>query len=114
MKKLLLITSFAFTASVSFAQTKISVDSVKAYIGKTVTVCSRVYGVKELEKVNFVNIGGAYPNSPLTVVIFAKDKNAFKSLPEYDNKNVCVTGKVEDYKGKPQIVITKPDEIVVE
>ena len=61
----------------------------------------------------FINLGKWYPKSPLRVVVFAKDRS-FKESPEvmYDNKKVCVTGKLEEYHSKPHIVVTKPDEII--
>lgn len=78
-------------------------------------VCSKVYGIKSLEKVTFVNLGAAYPNSQLTIVIFAKDYENFKESIEtiYINKQICVKGKLKEYKGKAEIIISKPDEIQV-
>lgn len=98
------------------AQIKIPVDSVPKHIGEKVTVCTTVYGVKSLDKLTFINVGAAYPKSPLTLVIFAKDLPNFKTSPEtlYSNKQICVTGKLEDYKGKAEIVITSPEEIIVQ
>ena len=63
-----------------------------------------------------MNQGAAYPNSPLTIVIFAKDIPNFKGSPEtlYGKKQICVTGTLAEYKEKPQIVITKPEEIIVQ
>ncbi|MBI2730607.1 MAG: S1/P1 nuclease, partial [Sphingobacteriales bacterium] len=43
------------------------------YIGKKVTACSRVYGIRSLDNVTFINAGERFPNSTLTIVIFAKD-----------------------------------------
>lgn len=65
------------------------------YIGKKVTICSRVYGVKVSDKVTFINLGEKYPNSRVTVVIFAKDRKNFP-LPAdemYTDKNICVQGE---------------------
>ncbi|MBI1780283.1 MAG: S1/P1 nuclease, partial [Sphingobacteriales bacterium] len=75
-------------------------DAVQ-YIGKKVTACSRVYGIKSLDNVTFINAGDKYPNSPLTIVIFAKDrKNFLPSIEElYNDKNICVKGEVVEYKG---------------
>jgi hypothetical protein len=61
LNPLMLLNSIA-----SFSESKISVDCDAAYIGKSVTVCTNVYGVKELDKVNFLNLGKSFPNSPLT------------------------------------------------
>lgn len=116
MKKVLIAIASIFISLASFAQNKVSVDSAAKHMGETVLICSKVYGTKSLDKVTFINVGAAFPNSPLTIVIFAKDIPAFKpSIEElYNHKNICVTGVVKDYNGKPEIIITKPGEIIVQ
>jgi hypothetical protein len=78
MKKLILFALITFFYITTFCQTKISIDSVSKYMGQRVSVCSKVSGVKSLEKVSFINLGTNYPNSLLTIVIFAGDKVNFK------------------------------------
>jgi DNA/RNA endonuclease YhcR with UshA esterase domain len=99
-----------------FLSIKKSTDSAANYYGKKVTICSKVYGTKALKKVTFINLGAAYPNSLLTVVIFAKDRSKFKIAPDamYNDKNICVTGIVKEYKGKPAIIVESPDQINIE
>jgi hypothetical protein len=95
---------------------EINVNDASSYIGQTVKVCTLVYGTKELNSgMTFINLGAAYPSSPLTLVIFADDKSNFKNNPSkyYEGKRVCVTGKISEYKGKTQIVIHKEDEIQI-
>ena len=109
------------TRTPSFVHEKVVVKEISAsdassYIGQTVKVCSMVYGTKELKSgMTFINLGAAYPNSPLTIVIFGDDLSNFKKNPAsyYDGKRVCITGKVTDYKGKAQIVIHREDEVLV-
>jgi len=50
------------------------------------------------------------------VVIFASSYKNFKGPLEdfYKDKNVCVKGKVEEYKGKAQIVIEQPENIILQ
>lgn len=107
---------FILVTSLSFSQIKIPVDSAAKHIGDSVTICSTVYGVKSMEKVTFINLGRAYPNSPLTLVIFAKDLINFSDTPEklYGNKSICVSGAIKEYKGKAEIIVSKPDQIKVE
>ncbi|MBI2729318.1 MAG: nucleotide-binding protein, partial [Sphingobacteriales bacterium] len=85
------------------------------YIGKKVTACSRVYGIRSLDNVTFINAGERFPNSTLTIVIFAKDrKNFLPSIEElYTDKNICVKGDVVEYKGKAEIIVTKPEDIII-
>jgi aspartyl/asparaginyl-tRNA synthetase len=100
----------------TFCQTKISIDSVSKYMGQNVVICSKVYGVKSLEKVSFINLGANYPNSLLTIVIFAGDKGNFKEPIESlcNDKNICVTGTLKEYNGKPEIIISKPENITIQ
>lgn len=47
----------------------------------------------------FINLGAAYPDSPLTPVV----RGGTKSLAsQIHNKTITVTGKLIDYKGKPK------------
>ena len=111
---LILFVSIIYTTA--YCQTKINIDSVAKHFGENVTVCSKVYGTKALEKVKFINLGAAYPNSPLTVVIFSKDISNFKEAPEtmYADKNICVTGELKEYNTKSEIIVSSPDQITIE
>ena len=110
-----LTSSFIFALGAS-SQTITPKDAVK-YIGQTVTVCGKIYGGKYLDAVKnkptFLNMGAAYPNELLTIVIWSDSRKDFSYAPEekLKNKTVCVTGKVEMYKGKPQIEADKESQI---
>src|SRR5258708_353621 len=64
----------------------------------------------------FLNLGGDYPNQKLSIVIKGKDRDKFKVSPEiaFKDKTICVTGVMSNYKGKPEIVVTDPDQIKVQ
>jgi hypothetical protein len=81
---------------------------VASYIGQSVKVCSKVYGHKDFGSMVLVNMGGAYPNSLFTVVLRGDAKGLADNL---DGKSICVSGKVVDYKGKPEIVVEDPKQI---
>lgn len=89
-------------------------------MGDSVKVCGKVYGIKYLEQAKnsptLINIGGAYPNQLLTVVIWGDVRKEFEKTPEelFTDKNVCVVGKIEIFKGKEQVVIGKKDQISVQ
>jgi len=49
-------------------------------------------------------------------VIFGKDREKFGGTPPeklFDGKFVRVRGKVEEYRGKPQIVVEDPAQIEI-
>lgn len=108
---------FSFAA---LCQTQVSLDSVSRHVGEKVTVCGRVFGTRFLSQSasqpTFLNMGAAFPDNPLTVVIFGDDRKNFSKPPEelYAGKSICVTGIVKQYKGKAEIIIDKQEEITVE
>lgn len=109
-----------FVCSNLSAQKKYTADEAGKHIGDSATVCGKVYGGKFLETSKgtptLINMGAAFPKSPFTVVMFADARKLFKEAPElfYNGKNVCVTGVIKEYKDKPQIIVDKPEQIVVE
>ena len=96
---------------VSFSQINIKLEDVGKHVGDTVKVCGKVYGVRYLETTKnqptFLNVGASFPKQVLTVVIWSDVRKQFEKAPEllFADKEVCITGKVEVYKGKVQIVV---------
>jgi DNA/RNA endonuclease YhcR with UshA esterase domain len=70
-----------------------------------------VYGYKALSGLTLVNLGAAYPDQVLTVVLKGEAIGIAAGL---DGKTIKVTGKVEMYKGKPEIVVNEKDKITVQ
>ncbi|HVZ97118.1 MAG TPA: hypothetical protein VG847_09605 [Chitinophagaceae bacterium] len=118
MKTITISLATVLFALPAFSQTKIDVQNASSHIGEQVTICSKVFGTKYLDRsgVTFLNLGAAYPVSPLTVVIFKKDRAHFPTPPEqlYADKKICVTGKITVYNGKDEIIVSKPDAIAIE
>jgi DNA/RNA endonuclease YhcR with UshA esterase domain len=118
MKRIFLINVFAlllaFTAS---AQKVISASDAAKHINEKVTICEKVFSTKLISPSNmtFLDLGGFHPNQMLTVVIKGEDRSKFKDAPDeyFKGRNVCVTGTVIDYKGKPEIVVSDPSQIKV-
>jgi hypothetical protein len=98
------------TSSPASAPRTISVQDAGLHYNENVNVCAKVYGIKALESMTLVNLGAAYPNQPLTIVL----RDAAKDIgPGLDGQNICVTGTVVSYRGKPEIVVTDPKMITV-
>ncbi len=116
MKYLLLAIAF-FTAQVTFSQKTIHINEAINKVGDTVTICTKIYGGRFMENSKgsptLLNAGASYPNSPLTVVVTGDARKLFDFKPEeyYKDKSICVTGVIELYKEKPQIVVTKKAQI---
>ena len=117
MKSVFIFIAACLFSSYAFTQTKINVEDVSKHVGDSVTVCTKVFGTKFFEKsqMTLLNLGAAYPGSPLTVVIFGKDLPNFKVAPEkiYADKEICVTGVIKEFKGKIEIIVSVPSAIVL-
>ncbi len=88
----------------------------KDHVGQSGTVCGKVVTTRYLDSSNrrptFLNFDEQYPNHTFTAVIFGDHRAKFgKPEEEYLQKNVCVTGDIKDYNGKPQIELTDPKQI---
>lgn len=59
----------------------------------------------------FLNFGGVYPNEVFYAVIFANNSDLFPGVENLEGRNVAVTGMIEIYKGKPEILLTSPDQL---
>jgi len=78
------------------------------------TVCGTVVDSHKSKKGNvFLNFDQKFPNSLFSVTIFEKDIMNFSYEPElyFINKQVCVTGKVTEYKGNPSMTISSERKI---
>ena len=116
--KYILLAIILFTAQVTFAQKTIDINEAINKVGDTVTICTKIYGGRFMENSKgaptLLNAGASYPNSPLTVVVTGDARKLFDFKPEeyYKDKSICITGVIELYKDKPQIVVTKTSQIV--
>lgn len=87
----------------------VEIDQVKEHIGEYATVCARVHGHKDLDDIKLVNLGAAYPNHLMTMVLKGR---ALKEVRRINGRRICVTGKIINYKGTPEIVVTDPAKVV--
>ncbi len=90
-----------------------------AHIGDRVTVCGPVvdtrYATGSNGKPTFLNFDRAYPNHTFVVVIWGNDRGKFPANPEtyYEGKEVCATGLIENYRGKPEIIASNANQLQV-
>ncbi|TWI77929.1 hypothetical protein IQ13_4170 [Lacibacter cauensis] len=108
-----------FSFVTSYAQTNIPLEEAVKHVADSVTVCGKVSGARFLETAKntptFLNLGPAFPNNALTIVIWSDVRKQFETAPEvlFKDKEVCVTGRIELYKDKPQIVLRRREDLKV-
>jgi micrococcal nuclease len=86
------------------------------YYGKEAIVEGKVADVYRSKKNNvFLNFEKPYPNQCFSAVIFASDQYKFVQNPEkyYDQKILRIRGKIQEYQGKPEIILKTPEQIEV-
>jgi hypothetical protein len=86
----------------------INVTDAASHYGEQVTVTAKVFGTRDFGSMVLVNLGAAYPNSPLTIVLRGDAKSLGSGV---EGKTITVTGKVEQYKDKPEIVVTDKGQV---
>jgi DNA/RNA endonuclease YhcR with UshA esterase domain len=106
-------------ASVRVVQT-IPAEQAQEHIGETNTVCGLIASALYMESAKgnptFLNFDRPYPNQTFAVMIPGLSRAAFNEPPEvlFNRKTVCVTGLIVDYRGKPEIVVEDPSQIVIQ
>ena len=114
MKLAVLIAGLSMLATAAAAETIQPADASKN-IGKPVTVEGVVNEVHHAasKKVIFINMGGEYPDSPVTGVLFSADAAKFPDIDSLQGKAVDISGTVKLYQGRAEIVVSDPAQIKV-
>ena len=91
---------------------EVSWKAAAAHVGEECVVVGRVVMTKNIGSRCFLNFHHDY-RTCFTVVIERESFDRFPEPPEtmYADKHVKVTGKVIEYRGKPEIIVTGPDQI---
>ena len=105
-----------FSVSLS-AQHKVPVKEAYKHIGETVTVCGTIPGDQlffdQKTKNTYLLLGEGAQDKRVTIVIPAETSKKVINKPKnyYANKSVCVTGKIVELHGKPEMVINNENKI---
>src|SRR5271154_157197 len=109
MRTFILAAGFVLAALPARAQT-ITPAEVAAHAGQTVTVKAAVSEVHTGRAgATFINMGGNYPDNAFTAVIFATDLAKFPNARALQGKTVGISGPVQLYQGKPEIILKAAD-----
>lgn len=89
------------------------------HVGERGTVCGEVASTRYAPSANgeptFLNLDRPYPNQVFTALIWGDDRPRFDRAPEehFRDRRICVTGKITEYRGTPQIVVRRPDQVEI-
>lgn len=94
-----------------------SASEASAHVGEKAVVCGRVasatYATRSRGRPTFLNLDKPFPNHIFTAVIFDDYRDKFSYAPEsLKDSYICVTGLIESHKGKPQIKVRDPSQIL--
>lgn len=111
-----LLTVLLLTSVAGAQSNKITAREAKDHIGEVQTVCGKVasthFAPGSKGQPTFLNLDEPYPKEVFTILIWGSDRPKF-GAPEtkYQDANVCVTGKITSYRGKPEVIATEPSQI---
>jgi hypothetical protein len=94
----------------------LSTDEASSHVGETATVCGAVasahYAAHSRGKPTFLNLDKPYPHEVFTVVIWGSDRTKF-GTPEtvLSGKQICATGAIQLYRGRPEIILHEPGQM---
>jgi DNA/RNA endonuclease YhcR with UshA esterase domain len=103
----------------ALAQNKLTAAEAKQHVGETATVCGKVASTRYVSSTKgqptFLNLDKPYPQQIFSIVIWGSARSKF-GKPELDfkDKQICVTGKIEEYRGTPEVIANSSDQIHVE
>jgi hypothetical protein len=103
-------------AAIAWQAVVLSTSDAAKHAGETATVEGTVANVKHAPRFHaiFVDFDQAYPNQSFTAYIDEKNAANFPDVDKLMSHKARVTGKIEIYKGKPQIVVVEASQLVGE
>jgi hypothetical protein len=75
-------------------------------------IASTRYAATTRGKPTFPDLDKPYPNQIFTALVWGENREKFGTPEEkYRDKQVCVTGKIAEYRGAAEIVVSDPHSI---
>ena len=113
---ILAVTLLAIGVVLSGQGKKLTTTEAKDHIGEQATVCGKVasgrYAATTRGKPTFLDLDKPYPDQLFTVLIWGENRAKFGTPEEtYRNKDICVTGRIQSYRGEPEIIASVPAQL---
>jgi micrococcal nuclease len=112
----LAVLSFAAALSGQAERKTIAASEAADHIGEHQTVCGAVastrYASSSRGQPTFLNLEKPYPDQIFTVIIWGRNREKFgRPEVQFKDKDICVSGTIESYRGVPQIEAREPSQI---
>lgn len=109
-------TPVAATEQQSQSETRASDGSIMAreagqYIGETRRVCGKVAALKETKKSIALHFDAPSPNQSFTAVVWKTSRALSRQASHLVHADICVTGKIEENRKKPQMIVSESAQI---
>ena len=118
---MLCFASLVVAAGQTSREKHITAAEAKDHVGERATVCGKVVGihytVSSRGRKIFLDLDVAFPNHIFSILVWldtARSRFANKDTNTYDKKDVCITGLIKSYKGRPEIVASHPEQIKIQ
>ena len=95
------------------APLKIPAAEAKNHIDVKASVTGKVAEVNVAERLVRLNFENPFPKQVFTAVIFAANTNLFPQIEKLKDRTVEVTGKIADYRGRPEVILTSTNQLRV-
>ena len=81
------------------------------YIGETRRVCGKVAALKETKKSIALHFDAPSPNQSFTAVVWKTSRALSRQASHLVHADICVTGKIEENRKKPQMIVSESAQI---
>jgi DNA/RNA endonuclease YhcR with UshA esterase domain len=92
---------------------KIPTAEAAKHLNETMIVTGKIAHVTVRPAVVILNLDKAYPDAPFSAVVFSKVTNQFGNLTNLLGKDVEIQGLIKDYKGTPEIIMDKTNQLTI-
>ena len=119
MKKTFTLFCLLIAGYLASAQS-LSAEEASKRVGDSIKVCGKIFSGRFFETSvgcpTLLNMGAAFPASPLTIMIPGDVRIKMGYAPEQElrDKNICVRGKVILFKGKPEIIVHNISQLEIQ
>jgi len=99
--------------AVQVATRKIGVLEAKNYYNEAVIVTGKVVQVSTRPTITFISIDQTGPTAPFSTVIFPENSSKFGDVQWLKEHDVEISGTIQEYRNKPEIILDSPDQIKI-